>query len=297
VLDYLINLIILALTVSQKVLYGVTLGIVQGIAEWLPISSKTQVLIASTYLLKLNFNEAYAFGLFMEIGTIFAALIYFRKELISLIRFLIGRGNAESGFLFRYILVSMVFTAMIAAPLYLFIDSLTGTYNLGIPMLLMGIVLIGDALIIKYSRSKYSKDKNRKLVSQMSLKDYILVGIAQGISALPGVSRSGATTSTLLLLNVETREAFRLSFIDMIFASSGAVVLTYLASKASILSTIALIGPTGLLIAIVVATVVSLLLINFLLNIAKRSSIIYLTLALGIIALASGALAAIYGAV
>jgi len=296
-LDNIAHLIILIALVSQQAVYGVILGIVQGVSEWLPISSKTQVLIVSTYLLKLNFNEAYAFGLFMEIGTIFAAVIYFRKELISLIKVLIRRGDTESKFLFNYVLVSMIFTAVIAAPLYLYVEALTGTYNIGIPMLLIGAVLIGDVAIIKYSRSKYSKDKNRRLVSQMSLKDYILVGIVQGISALPGVSRSGATTSTLLLLNVEAREAFRLSFIDMIFATSGAVLLTYLASRSSILSTLALIGSTGLIIAIIIATVVSLLLINFLLKIAGKSSIIYLTSALGIIALISGALATVYGIV
>jgi len=293
----MLRLITLIILISQQAIYGVILGIVQGVSEWLPISSKTQVLIVSTYLLKLNFNEAYAFGLFMEIGTIFAAVIYFRKELISLIKVLIRRGDTESKFLFNYVLVSTIFTAVIAAPLYLYVETLTGTYNIGIPMLLIGAVLIGDAAIIKYSRSKYSNDKNRRLVSQMSLKDYILVGIVQGISALPGVSRSGATTSTLLLLNVEAREAFRLSFIDMIFATSGAVLLTYLASRSSILSTLALIGSTGLIIAIIIATVVSLLLINFLLKIAGKSSIIYLTSALGIIALISGALATVYGIV
>ena len=75
---------------GNSVTSGIILGIVQGISEWLPISSKTQIIIASTYLIHLTFNQAYTFGLFMEIGTIFAAIIYFRKELYSLIKALIG---------------------------------------------------------------------------------------------------------------------------------------------------------------------------------------------------------------
>lgn len=290
-LELIIKYFMLFVITSQQVVYGIILGIVQGISEWLPISSKTQILFVSTYLLHLTINQAYAFGLFMEIGTILAAVIYFRNELISLVKTLIGGGNEESKALLKYIVVSMIATAVIAGPLYLWVvDSLTGSYNLGIPMLIIGLVLIADALLIKYSRSKYSNDKNRKTLTQMSIKEYLLVGIAQGIAALPGVSRSGATTSTLILLNVEAREAFRLSFIDMIFATSGAVVLTYVASKGAITSAIAIIGISGLLVSIVVATIVSLLLINFLLGIARKSSIIYLTSGLGIIALIGGGL-------
>jgi undecaprenyl-diphosphatase len=288
---------ILSVLLSLQVVYGIILGIVQGVSEWLPISSKTQIIIVATYLLKLNFNQAYAFGLFMEIGTVFAAIIYFRKEVVSLIKVLFGKGNSESRPLFKFVLVSTIFTGIIGGTLYLVVDSLQGTYNIGLPMLVLGVVLIGDALFIRYSRSKYKNNKNRKTVSQMSILDYAIVGIVQGIAALPGVSRSGTTTSALLLLDVETDEAFRLSFIDMILATTGAILLTLVASRASIVSSIAAIGIYGLLISIVVATVISLFFIGFLLNIAKKSSIVYLILALGIIALLGGILTAIYGVV
>lgn len=275
----------------QQIIYGIILGIVQGISEWLPISSKTQIIFVSTYLLHLTFQQAYAFGLFMEIGTILAAVIYFRKELWELVNVLLSHGTAESKELFKYVIVSMLATAVIAGPIYIFLEkSLTGTYNLGIPMLIMGLVLIGDALLIKYSRSKYNNDKNRRTLLHMNIKDYLLIGIAQGIAALPGVSRSGATTSTMLLLNVEAKEAFRLSFIDMIFATSAAVVLTLVASRSAISSALAIIGISGLIISIIVATIVSLFLINFLLGIARKTSIIYLTSGLGMIALIGGVL-------
>src|SRR5271154_6531541 len=94
--EFILKYFILFTVTSQQVIYGIILGVVQGISEWLPISSKTQILFVSTYLLNLNINEAYAFGLFMEIGTLFAALIYFRKEITSLVNTLIGRGDADS---------------------------------------------------------------------------------------------------------------------------------------------------------------------------------------------------------
>jgi undecaprenyl-diphosphatase len=289
-----IHLLVLAITLSQQLVYGTILGVVQGVSEWLPISSKTQIIIVSTYLLNFSFNQAYAFGLFMEIGTVFASVIYFRKEVVSMIRALFGKGGIEGMFLLKYVVVSTVVTGILGSALYLVVDSLQGTYNVGLPMMVVGLVLIGDALFIRYSRSKYADRKKRRTVARLGPKDYLAVGIAQGIAALPGVSRSGATTSALLLLNVDADEAFRLSFIDMIFATTGAIVLTWVASRSAVTSSISAMGGYGgLLLSIVVATAVSLVLIRLLLGIAKKSSIVYLTAALGVIALFGGILAAV----
>lgn len=266
------------------------LGIVQGISEWLPISSKTQIILVSQYLLGLNFQEAYAFGLFMEIGTILASIIYFRREVWALIRVLIGRGDGDEKKLFKFVVITTIVTGIIAVPLYLLVASISSGYNIGLPMIILGIVLFIDALLIKYSRSKYADDRKRKTLKSVGLKEYVLVGIAQGLAALPGVSRSGATTSTMLLLNVEANEAFRLSFIDMIFATTAAVFVTLIFSRASVAIAVADVTLAGLAVAIIVATAISLVLINFLLNIAKKPKVVYLITALGAIALVGGIL-------
>ena len=80
---------------AQQALYGVILGLVQGIAEWLPISSKTQIIVVSTYLFKLTFNEGPDIlrPLHGDRNHILAAVIYFRKELYSLILYVIGKGE------------------------------------------------------------------------------------------------------------------------------------------------------------------------------------------------------------
>ncbi|MCL5100775.1 MAG: undecaprenyl-diphosphate phosphatase [Candidatus Marsarchaeota archaeon] len=271
-----------------QLLVSIVLGIVQGISEWLPVSSKTQILLVSDNLMHLTFQQAYAFGLFMEIGTILAAVIYFRRELLTLIRVLIGKGKGDESKLFKFVLISTIATGIIAVPIYVVVAKMSSGYNLGIPMMLLGMILFLDAALIKYSRSKYLVDKNRKTISHMGVRDYILVGLAQGLAALPGVSRSGATTSTLLLLNVEANEAFRLSFLDMIFATTAAVFVTLIFSKASVMTAVADVGITGLIISIIVATIISLFLIRFLLDIAKKSKVIYLIIALGLIAFIGG---------
>jgi len=273
--------------------YSIVIGIVQGIAEWLPVSSKTQVLLASSYLLKLDYQQAYTFGLFMEIGTVLAAVIYFRRYLLDLLRVLAGSKDPEKRKLFTYVLVVTLVTGIVGAPLYLVADSIQGV-SIGIPMLVIGLVLIGDALFIRYSR-RNRQGRLPRTFNEMKTRDYLIVGLMQGIAALPGVSRSGITVSSMLLLDIEPDEAFKLSFLAGIFASLAAFALTALVSGANIGQALSVIGLAGLGLAIVTATVVSLFLIDFLIKVASKSNIVYLTGALGVIALGIGALYLLVG--
>lgn len=270
-----------------QIIYSILVGIVQGISEWLPISSKTQVLIASHYLLNLTVSEAYSFGLFMEIGTTFAAVIYFRKEILILVKVLRLQGTDLENDLFKFVFIATLVTGIVAVPLYLIADSIPNI-AIGIPMILIGLVLIGDTIFINYSRNKSGETKVFKTFKNLTIKDYIIIGFVQGIAALPGVSRSGITTSTMLLMDVDPEECFRLSFLIGIFASIGAFGVTLLFSKSKISVAISAIGIFGLIIAIITATIISLFLIDFLIKIASKSEIIYLTSGLGIIAIFFG---------
>ncbi|MGO8806880.1 MAG: undecaprenyl-diphosphate phosphatase [Candidatus Bathyarchaeia archaeon] len=272
-----------------QLLYSIIIGIIQGVSEWLPISSKTQIIVSSSILLKLTYQQAYTFGLFMEIGTLAAAVIYFRKDLVKLVQVLAGSKDQIKRKLFFYVLVVTVITGVIAAPLYLIADSIP-SLALGIPMLIIGLILIGDAALIRYSKKRQQQGKAFRKLENLTIKDYILIGITQGISALPGVSRSGITTSAMLLLGIEPDETFRLSFTAGIFAAAGAFGLTLVASRQNVAASISAIGVPGLAIAIVTSTVISLCLIDFLIKVAGKQRITYLTAALGIIAIASGLL-------
>ena len=252
-----------------QLLYSIIVGFVQAISEWLPISSKTQILLASAYLFHLTYSQAYTFGLFMEIGTTFAAIVYFRKELLSLVRVLTLRGTVAEKGLFTYVLTATIMTGIIGAPLYLFADSLTGV-PLGLPMLIIGLVLIGDAFFIRHSRAKQREGANTKKLADLKLRDYALIGAVQGLAALPGISRSGITTSTMLLMKIEPDEAFRLSFFVGIFATLAAFSLTLVASHNNVMAALASISFAGLMVAIVVSAIASLFIIDFLIKAAGR---------------------------
>jgi undecaprenyl-diphosphatase len=277
------------MSIIIRLIYSIIIGIIQGVSEWLPISSKTQIIVSSTYLLKLTFHQAYTFGLFMEIGTLAAAVIYFRRDLARLVQFLFGSRDEEKRKLFSYVLVVTVVTGLVAAPLYFIAESVAGL-AVGVPMLIIGFVLIIDAGLIGYSKRRQKAGMKVRKLEDLNITDYLLIGISQGISALPGVSRSGITTSAMLLLNVEPDEAFRLSFVVGIFAAAGAFGLTLIASESNLAASVAEIGLTGLVLAIITSTIISLLLIDFLVRVAGKRKITYLTAALGVIAIASGLL-------
>jgi undecaprenyl-diphosphatase len=274
-----------------KVIVGIILGIVQGISEWLPISSKTQILLISTLLLHLNFSQAYALGLFMEGGTFLAAVIYFRKELYKTILALVGKGGEEGKLLLKYLVIVTIVTAIVSIPIYKLVSSVNGPV-IGVPMIILGVLLIIDGFLIRFSRNKHTTHKELKTLTIM---DLIFIGISQGISALPGVSRSGTTVSAMLFMKVKPEEAFRLSFFALILSSIGATAVTIIFSKPQLTSVFAVFPIIYIVIAAIVSIAISLVLINALIESAKSNKITNLVFVLGIIAIIGGIIGILTG--
>jgi undecaprenyl-diphosphatase len=254
-------------------------------SEWLPISSKTQIIIVSTYLFGLDFQKAYSFGLFLEAGTFLAAVFYFRKEVVKVLRALVGTGDGEGKSLLKFLIVATVITGFLGVGIYLLVSDVTSSPVMGLPMLVLGVVLLADAFIIKFARSRRIPTRG---IQDLTLKDDILIGLAQGVSAFPGVSRSGTTVSAMLLLGLKPEESFKLSFLALIPASVGAALVSVLFSNGGLSSVISTVGLPIIGVAILTAMLVSLLLIRVLLRFAGSSRITVLILALGLIAIFSG---------
>ncbi len=266
-----------------NVLFSILLGIVQGVSEWLPISSKTQVLYASYVLFGLPVAAGYAFGLFLEIGSLGSAIIYFRRDIAALF---------HDRKLLKFLVVVTIFTAIVGAPLFYITDEYLQKASpfIGVPMIALGLALIGIGFYIRYSRALPKIGG----LDQMTLKHYIIVGIAQGIAALPGVSRSGMTVSTMLVLGVKQDQAFRLSYLAYIPASLGAFGASVLLQRHEVSQDIQAVSLTGLAIAIVTALLIGILTISYLLKFAKTKNIWKLDIVLGLIALVLGIAFSLY---
>ena len=266
-------------------LLGIVLGVVQGVSEWLPVSSKTQVIIASTFLFGLGIKDAYALGLFLEAGTFVAAVYYFRKEVWGVLKALVGRGDDESRLLLKFLVVVTILTAIVGVAIYVTALSAISGPVVGIPMILLGCILIGDGVVIVLARGRSNPTKR---LGDLSTRDFIIIGIVQGISALPGVSRSGITVSAMLLLGINPRDSFKLSFLALIPASVGAAGTSILFSGVDLGSALSTIGTSVILLAILVSIVIGIVFIRLLLRVAGSQRIALLAFALGILAVSSG---------
>jgi len=167
---------------------AIVLGIIQGITEWLPISSEAMVTLAGRFLFNMEYSEALGTAIWLHGGTAFAAVIYFREEIIKIIQSIYKKDSDKS--LLIFLIITTFFSAVIAISLITFL------FSMQIPdvyfTLLIGLFLIGIAFL--------HKNKKQNIISKNLTKTKaVIIGLIQGTSILPGISRSGITIPVLLL--------------------------------------------------------------------------------------------------
>jgi len=184
---------------------SIILGIVQGLTEFLPISSSAHLRIVPAIL---GWEDpGAAFTAVCQLGTEAAVLIYFRHELWAIVtKWLRGPRRFEDPDvrLGWYLIVATIPIGILG---FIFRDSIeTGARNLW----LIGTMLIVFALVLGYADRVGRHERD---IEQLSPRDGVLIGLAQSLSLVPGVSRSGATMSAGLLLSLERQAAARFSFL------------------------------------------------------------------------------------
>ncbi len=194
------------------------LGLLQGVIEWLPISSQGSLVLFLVLLLGFKLSEALDISILLHLGTCLAATIYFRRDLVRILK----RSSDEDEMLLLFLVAASSATVISGLPIYLLFRGVGGQGEV-----LLG--LLGGALIITGLAQRRDGPKRGTSMKAPSLGTGFLVGLLQGLSALPGLSRSGITTFALLLYGFEGKEALRISFILSIpaslFASSGVILL------------------------------------------------------------------------
>jgi undecaprenyl-diphosphatase len=187
---------------------SIVLGIVQGLTEFLPISSSAHLRIVPAFL---GWEDpGAAFTAVCQLGTEAAVLIYFRHELWSIVTKWLRalrdpRLRSHPDVRLGWFLI--VATIPIGILGFIFRDQIeTGARNLW----LIGTVLIVFAVILGYADRV---GRHEREIEQLSTRDGVLIGLAQSFSLIPGVSRSGATMSAGLLLGLERPAAARFSFL------------------------------------------------------------------------------------
>ncbi|RLG52439.1 MAG: hypothetical protein DRO00_05575 [Thermoproteota archaeon] len=199
----------------MKTLIALLLGAFQGVAEWLPISSEGWLYIISVFLLGIDPEKSLTSALFLHLGTSIAAILVLRKELMEILL----ESRCEKGGELRFFLFSATFaTCVVGIPIYIYLkESLLPSFG-KILALMTGFLLLAVGFILKLVSSPQTRR------SSLSIRSGVFVGVLQGLSVLPGVSRSGITLAALILLGYGKR-SLKLSFLLGIPVTLGASLL------------------------------------------------------------------------
>lgn len=241
----------------------IILAIIQGIAEFLPISSSAHLIIfRDLFHIGSNINPdlALTFDVALHFGTLLAIFVYFYKDWINMITKGLTKPKSNDGKIFWY-LVTATIPAAIAG--LLFEDIVDSFFRKQYFLIALALIIVG---IVIYLLDKYSK--NNKTIKTITLKDALIVGVSQTLALIPGFSRSGTTIATSRYLGINKEDACKFSFYLSAPVVSGAVVLSLLKDN-----TINLILANGsyFIIGILVAFISGLLCINFLLKYIRNN--------------------------
>ena len=251
------------------------LGFVQGVAEWLPVSSEGVVAAIQTLAFGADAADAVAFSLWLHLGTALAALAALRKDAAEIARS-VFRAPTRPTRAAAFLAVATLTSAPLGLALLAGLDGFSERLG-GLAMALVGALMAVTGVLLLRGR-RGGGERTREDVGAL---DAALVGTAQGLAALPGLSRSGLTVSALLWRGVDRREALALSFLLSVPASAGAGLYAALDSG---LRT----SPAALL-ALAVSAAVGFVSVRALMGLARRVNFGWFALAAGAAIAAGGA--------
>ncbi len=236
---------------------AVFLGLMQGITEWLPISSQGNVIIAGIKFFGIPAEKAFSYSIVLHAGTMLSALIYFRKELKEII-------ELKNKSLLQFLVTAVLSTAITAVPVYLLMKEFA--VNSIYLTLLIGLMLLVTGLL------QWKKKKEKKI--EENTKNAFFLGLGQGFSVLPGISRSGITTSVLLFEGFSPEKAFKLSFLlsvpSVFIAEIGFGLMEGIKFE------------INLLVSVFIAFIAGFFSIKYLIEFAKKINFSYFCITLGI---------------
>ena len=195
----------------MNLIQAILMGFVQGLSEFLPISSSAHLVFTSNFYkvfkgieILEESNQEIFLDIMLHLGTLIAVLIFFRKEIFAILKALIKRDGSTEFRLGLYIILGTIITVLVAYPLSEFAGDLVFKPALvGLLLVLTGIILLSSEYF-----NKTHPDKK-----PIGLKSSIAIALAQGFAALPGFSRSGLTIATGLFSGISREEAARYSFL------------------------------------------------------------------------------------
>ncbi len=258
----------------HEIIDAVILGIVQGLTEFLPVSSSGHIELAEA-ILGVEQKESMLMTIVLHFATALSTIVVYRKDIGDIIKgFFQFKNNEETQFVFK-IVVSMIPAALVG---YFFEDWLEQLFN-------GQIMLVGFMLLVT-SGLLYFADQAKNTNKDISFWNAFVIGIAQAIAILPGISRSGATISTSVLLGNDRTKAARFSFLMVIPLIFGAIAKKLVDAD----GVLEYSNGFALLIGFLAAFISGIIACNWMISLVKRAKLTYFS----IYCLVVGSIAIIY---
>ena len=266
----------------------IIIAIFQGFFEWLPISSSGQTFIISMNLFGFSAEEAYSLAIWLHLGTTLAVILKFRTDFVKISKSILTKRYIVDEIDIKkrnWLIYATIGTGITALPLYfIFRIIISGTFTAFqgdlITLIIDGLLIVTGVILLK-TQKIYGKSTLEEAPKNEINKDSFLAGLVQGISILPGISRSGVTVSALLLENYNQDNALRLSFLMSVPVAIASIIVDIIFGEGSVLSAL---EPINIVLITIISFLVGYLTIEFLLRIAQKISFGYFCISYGLIA-------------
>jgi undecaprenyl-diphosphatase len=199
--------------IYMSIAEAILLGIVQGLTEFIPVSSSGHLLLTHNILGTLE--NSLAFDVALHVGTLIALLIFFRKDVWELFRHVLA--DNKQARLARLLILATIPAALAGL---LFKDFINDSLR-SLPVVAAGLGIVGVIMLLIDKRAQVHHDGDEQEITK---KQGVLIGFGQALALMPGVSRSGASITTGLAVGLGRRQATRFSFLLAIPITAGAIV-------------------------------------------------------------------------
>jgi undecaprenyl-diphosphatase len=235
------------------------LGLLQGLTEFLPVSSSGHLELGKV-VLDVEAKENLTFSIIVHAATVLSIIVVFFKDIMKLLSGLSDFEWNESTIYSAKILVSLIPVGIVGI---FFMNEIETVYNGNVVFVGSMLLITASLLLLTY----LAKSRNR----DVTFRDAFLIGISQAVAVLPGISRSGATIATGLLLGVKKELVTKFSFLMVLIPIVGATFFDILRSSPDTVS----IGLTSLMVGFVAAFISGLFACRVMLEVVRRGKLIY----------------------
>jgi undecaprenyl-diphosphatase len=239
------------------------LGIIQGLTEYLPVSSSGHLAIGAN-LFGIEGSENLAFTILVHVATVMSTLFILWREIVWLVYGVLKFKMNDEMRYFINILVSMIPVGIVGVFFKDYVEEIFGS-----GLLIVGIMLLVTAALLTFSY--YARPRQKE---KISLKDAFIIGIAQACAVMPGLSRSGSTIATGLLLGNKKEKLAQFSFLMVIPPILGEALLDTMKAAKGV-DVFGDIGVVPLVVGFVAAFISGCLACKWMIDIVKKGKLIY----------------------